>query len=391
MDLENRKNKLKKAFKENFNSDSTDLFSSSGRMEILGNHTDHNNGLVLVGAVDLDIMAATEKCENEVVLISENYGETKIDSNNLQKVKEEEGTNAALIKGVLFELKELGYHIGGFKAYADSILPAGSGISSSAAFECLIAEIENFYYNNDSMDRYDMAKIGQFAEKEYFGKPCGLLDQCGVAFGGVNLINFKNLNKPVIEHLSINIEPYHIVITNTGGDHSNLTSHYAAIPEEMKSVAKYFHKKVLAKVKKEEFYAALPELRKVVSDRAILRAIHFYDENERVKKGFRSLKNGKIKKFLEMVNESGNSSMEYLQNTCVPGSVTQNINLALALSKHLIHDGACRIHGGGFEGTILAFVHEDELEYYVEEMAEVFGKENVHQISIRNDGSKHLN
>ena len=376
-------------YKNYFNDDAKDLFSSSGRIEILGNHTDHNHGKVIVGAVNLDLLAATKKSKS-IHLYSEGYEEIKLDLTDLEKKKEEEGTNKAIIKGVLVKMMDLGYKVGGFTAYVNSILPAGSGISSSAAFECLIAEIENYYYNNDSMNRFDMAKASQFAEHIYFGKPCGLLDQCGVAFGGINKIDFSKIDNPTVTHLDFNLEGYSLVLVNTGGSHSNLTDAYASIPQEMKSVAKYFGKNTLSEVDEKIFYDSIKELRNHVNDRAILRAIHFYNENKTVESGFNALKNCDKDAFLNAVKESGESSYMFLQNTCVPGSLTQNINLALAVSKKYVHDGAFRIHGGGFEGTILVFISNACVEAYIKQMVKIFGENNVHKISVRNEGSYHV-
>lgn len=392
MNIEERKNKLATCYHEKFQEEASDFFSSSGRMEILGNHTDHNHGMVLVGAIDLDLMAAAKKNSSSVItVVSENYGRVVVSLHHLAKIKDEEGTNTAIIKGVVTRMKKMGYAVGGFKAYIDSRVPAGSGVSSSAAFECLIVEILNYFYNDDKMDRYHMARIAQFAEKEYFGKPCGLMDQCGVAFGGVNRIHFKTINNPEIVHIEASFDPYQVVLVSTGGDHSNLTEHYAAILEEMKSIAHYFHKNYLSQVSEKRFRASIPELRKNgISDRAILRAFHFYHEMKTVRSGFRALKNGRIKRFIKAVQESGDSSYKYLQNTSIPGSTSQNINLALTLSSFTIKDGACRVHGGGFEGTILAFVHQKEVDHYCKVMSEVFGEENVHRISLRNQGAMHL-
>ena len=376
-------------YKNYFNDDAKDLFSSSGRIEILGNHTDHNHGKVIVGAVNLDLLAATKKSKS-IHLYSEGYEEIKFDLTDLEKKKEEEGTNKAIIKGVLVKMMDLGYKVGGFTAYVNSILPAGSGISSSAAFECLIAEIENYYYNNDSMNRFDMAIASQFAEHIYFGKPCGLLDQCGVAFGGINKIDFSKIDNPTVTHLDFNLEGYSLVLVNTGGSHSNLTDAYASIPQEMKSVAKYFGKNTLSEVDEKIFYDSIKELRNHVNDRAILRAIHFYNENKTVESGFNALKNCDKDAFLNAVKESGESSYMFLQNTCVPGSLTQNINLALAVSKKYVHDGAFRIHGGGFEGTILVFISNACVEEYIKQMVKIFGENNVHKISVRKEGSYHV-
>lgn len=378
-------------FKKYYNENPTDLFSSSGRIELLGNHTDHNHGDVLVGAVNLDLLASCQKtCDYIISIYSEGYGESVVDIMNLEKNSSENGTNKALIKGCVYKMKELGYKVGGFKAYVNSILPAGSGISSSAAYECLIIEILNYYYNNDNMPRFDIAKIGQFAESEYFNKPCGLLDQCGVSFGGINKISFKDINNPVVTHLEYDFKGYDLILVNTGGDHSNLTADYASIPSEMKSVANFFGKYYLSEVDESLFYENISKLREVVSDRAILRAIHFYNENKVVEKGFEAIKNDDLSLFLAQIQNSGDSSYKYLQNTWNNKNTKQNINLALALASHYIQDGACRVHGGGFEGTILCFVSINETTEFIKNMSKVFTDKNVHKISVRNEGSHHI-
>ena len=382
---------LKEGFIKEFFLEPKDYFSSSGRIEILGNHTDHNHGLVLVSAVNLDITCASIKTnDNKIEIYSEGFSRFEINLNDLKRRKNEEGTSISLVKGIVNKLLELNYFVGGFKAYIKSNVPAGSGISSSAAFECLIVEILNYYYNNDAISKIDIAKISQYAENVYFNKPCGLLDQCGVAFGGINMIDFKSTNNPLITHIETSFEPYDLILVNCGGDHSLLTPYYASIKEEMEQVASFFNKKSLREVQYKKFFTSLNDLRNKVSDRAILRAFHFYNENKLVKKAFKCIKNNNIKGFLKCINESGYSSYMYLQNTCTYDSYKQNINLALRLSKELIKDGACRIHGGGFEGTILAFVHKNESESYIKKMCEVYGKESVYKVSSRNSGPIHL-
>ena len=385
--LETIKNTLKEKYIKTFNEENSDFFSSSGRMEILGNHTDHNHGLVLVGAINLEIIcAASKRNDNIIKVFSEGYGLIEFDTRNISKQKEESGKTIALIKGVCSKIKELGLSIGGFNAYIKSNVPAGSGVSSSAAFECLIVKILNYYYNADKIDNFTSASVAQYAENVYFDKPCGLLDQCGVAFGGVNMIDFKSIKNPKVVHLEPDFKDYEIIITNCGGDHSSLTEHYSSIRKEMEDVAHFFHKKQLRNVPYNTFFENIKELRNYVSDRAILRAIHFYNENNLVKKGFSYLKHNNIKGFLKCINDSGNSSYMLLQNTCVPGNLTQNLNLALTLSKNIIKDGAVRVHGGGFEGTILAFVNKNEVDNYVEKMSKVFLKDNVYRVNLRNYG-----
>lgn len=386
-----REEKLVDNFINYFNDKPSDIFSSSGRIELLGNHTDHNHGVVLVGAVNLDLLAAVRETSDDTITVySEGYTESKININDLTKNESEYGNNIAILKGVVYKMKELGYNVGGFKAYINSILPAGSGISSSAAYECLIIEILNYYFNNDKMDRFDIARIGQFAESEYFGKPCGLLDQCGVAFGGINRIDFSDIKNPKVTHIEYSFNDYSLVLVNTGGSHSNLTAEYKAIPDEMREVANYFNKNYLNDVDELLFLNNIKELRTKVSDRAILRAIHFYNENKIVDKGFNSLVNNDIKGFLASITASGNSSYKYLQNTYVRTSNTQNINIGLALAERYINDGACRVHGGGFEGTILCFINNAEVTEFINKMSLVFSTNNVHKIGVRNEGSYHV-
>lgn len=389
MNLEQRKSKLKAKFHGLFLQENTDYFSSSGRIELLGNHTDHNRGSVIVGAVDLDILAATRKREDrKVVIYSKGYPKIslQIDDRNLRE--EESGKSIAIVRGVLHRLFELGYCIGGFSCYLESSVYAGAGVSSSAAYECLIVAILNDYYNENRISPLQMAEIAQYSESVYFMKPCGLLDQCGVAFGGVNRIDFKDISCPVVENIQADFSPYCLVLVNTGGSHSHLTEQYKAITEEMKAVANFFGKEYLREVSEPVFIQKLKELRERVSDRAVQRAMHFFEENKIVEKGFAFLKEKQIEKFLECVDRSGRNSYELLQNNINVSSERQNISLAIGLTRELLSRGAVRVHGGGFEGTILAFVHREDLKDYLQVMRNVFGRNNVHDVEIRNCGAK---
>lgn len=389
MNLEQRKSKLKAKFHDLFLQENTDYFSSSGRIELLGNHTDHNRGSVIVGAVDLDILAATRKREDrKVVIYSKGYPKIslQIDDRNLRE--EESGKSIAIVRGVLHRLFELGYCIGGFSCYLESSVYAGAGVSSSAAYECLIVAILNDYYNENRISPLQMAEIAQYSESVYFMKPCGLLDQCGVAFGGVNRIDFKDISCPVVENIQADFSPYCLVLVNTGGSHSHLTEQYKAITEEMKAVANFFGKEYLREVPEPVFIQKLKELRERVSDRAVQRAMHFFEENKIVEKGFAFLKEKQIEKFLECVDRSGRNSYELLQNNINVSSERQNISLAIGLTRELLSRGAVRVHGGGFEGTILAFVHREDLKDYLQVMRNVFGRNNVHDVEIRNCGAK---
>ena len=300
--------------------------------------------------------------------------------------EEEYGKSVALARGVVKGLKDRGYEVGGFVAVTESTIFRGAGVSSSAAFELLITEILNDLYLGGKVDAVQKAIVSQYAENEYFGKPCGLLDQSGISLGGINKIDFKDPAAPEIETLSAP-EGYTLVITNTGGSHAALTEHYAAIKTEMHEVANFFGKQFLRDVKPEKFFAEIPALRKKVSERAILRACHFYEENERVDAAAAALKSGNTKEFLAAVEASGKSSLNCLQNCFVPGSSEQPVTLALHISDRIVKDGAVRVHGGGFAGTILAYLADAETEEYVAEMGKLFGSENVFTATVRKPGA----
>ena len=360
-------------------------FSSPGRAEIVGNHTDHNCGKVLVSALSCDILAAVLPQEHVVEILSEGHSPIRVDISDLAVREEERGKSVSLVRGVLAFLRKRG-NICGFTAYTASSIFRGAGVSSSAAFSVLIAAIENALAFGGSLTPLEEAMAGQFAENVYFGKPCGLLDQCGVAFGGLNKIDFKDPAAPSVTPLRP-LRGYSVILTNTGGSHASLTSHYAAIRKEMGDVAAFFGKKCLREVGKEELFSRLPALKKRVSERAILRSIHFFEENERVELAAVALKTGNTPLFLEQVQKSGESSCKLLQNCFVPGSVIQPLPLALKLSEELIKDGAFRIMGGGFAGVVLAFVRTGREREYVEGMARVFGEDSVLMASLRASGA----
>jgi len=366
------------------------FFSSSGRAEILGNHTDHNLGKVIVSAISCDIVAAVKKRDDGLVEIYSNkFYPIHFNIRDTRLRPEEKGRSYALARGVVEGVKRKGYRLGGVTVYTASNIFRGAGVSSSAAFEVLIAEIFNALYCGGKLTPADKAEIGCYAENAYFGKPCGLLDQTGVAVGGMNKVDFINPSTPKCERLSPP-KGYRIVITNAGGNHASLTEYYAAIKDDMSAVAAFFGKKYLREVDEKEFYAAIPSLREKLKDkgeRAILRAIHFFDENRRVDRAAEALKSDDVSEFLKAVNDSGESSLTCLQNAFVPGSGVQPIPLALKISKDIIKDGAVRLHGGGFAGTIIAFVSEGEAEEYINRMGEAFGKESVFSADIRKVGT----
>ena len=391
-----RYEKIQNKFVELFGDGDISFFSTSGRSEIIGNHTDHNHGLVMAAGIDLDAVAAVKKTDdNKVYLVSEGYKDMNvIDLNDLTLQIKERGTTNALIRGIAYHLKEdLNFNIGGFKAYVQSDVFSGSGLSSSAAIEVLIYTIFNFLYNEGTLDNVEGAKTSQWAENNYFGKPCGLMDQTACALGKLVFIDFNDPANPIIEGLDFdfNKEGYSIIITDVHADHADLTQEYAAITQEMKAVAKYYGKEYLRDVSENVFYSGLMNLREQVSDRAIMRAIHFFDENKRVLQAREAIKNNDLKSFFDAINKSGESSWKLLQNTHATGSLNQAMTLALALSQKILDgEGACRIHGGGFGGTILAFVPKKIHDFYISEMEKVFGKDACCELSVRPVGTTNV-
>ena len=366
------------------------MVSAPGRTEIGGNHTDHNRGRVLAASVNLDTLAAVSAREDMVVHVhSDGYPAMTIDLASLDKRPEEEGTTAALIRGVAARMAELDYKIGGFDAVITSTVASGSGLSSSAAFEVMTCAILDALYNGFGMDSKVRAKIGQYAENVYFGKPSGLLDQMASAFGGLVTVDFRH-DDPDVRPMSYDFarKGYALVVVGTGGSHDDLTDEYAAIPAEMKQVAAALGASVLREIAPKDMERAIPQLKNKVSDRAILRALHFYDENERVDKLVAALEDGDITTFFEMLIASGESSWKLLQNLYVAGSDNEEMPLALELSRRMLEGcGAWRIHGGGFAGTILVFLPKDMVAEYTERMNAVFGEGAVTPLMIRADGA----
>ncbi len=384
---ENRIQNVENIFYEKEGEKPSYVFSSSGRAEIMGNHTDHNHGLVIVASISCDIVASVKGTNDNIVKVcSVGYPDVVVDIDDLEVKSEEFGTSNALVRGVAKALKDRGYNLKGFTAYTDSNIFKGAGVSSSAAFEVLMVEIFNTLYLNGEINDVERAIISQFAENVYFNKPCGLLDQSGISIGSLVKLDFETPNKPLISKLS-SPKGYSLVITNTGGDHASLTSHYADIRKEMEEVSSYFGKKVLREVSYEEFLNEVPNLKEKFSSRAILRAIHFYEENERVIKTEKALREGNVQEFLKNVNLSGISSIGLLQNCYVPGETNQPVVLGIEFSRAIIKDGAVRVHGGGFAGSILAIVNDNEVNEYVLKMQKVFGAENVFKAQIREVGT----
>jgi len=390
-----RYQKLISQFKKKFNLEKGYFFSTPGRAEIGGNHTDHNNGCVLAGAVNFDSIAVALPTEDQIITIySDSYSEAfVVDLKNKKPIVGEKHTTNALIRGIAVRFLELGYNASGFKAIISSDVLPGSGLSSSASIEVLIATIFNTLFNQGIISPEKLALIGQYAENVFFGKPCGLMDQTACAFGGIISIDFKNPAVPVIEQINFNLEKYNygLIVVNTGGDHADLTDDYAAIPEEMKAVAKALGKKTARELSRAEIIGNMNELRKKTSDRAVLRALHFVEENARARNQIEELKKKDFTSFLKLVNDSGISSYCYLQNVfSIQRIKDQSVALALELSSNFINnlgEGACRIHGGGFAGTILAFLPMAQVKTYTKLMESVFGDNSVVALNFRFYGS----
>ncbi len=355
------------------------VFSAPGRTEIGGNHTDHQRGKVLAGAVDLDAIAcAAPNGSGEVRIFSEGYGLTGISIAELDRVKDEENTSKAIVRGTLAAIAAKGYSIGGFDAYVISDVPGGSGLSSSACFEVLIGVMVNGLFCGGAIEPAEIAKIGQYAENVYFGKPSGLLDQMGCAIGGIVSIDFKDKDHPDYHAVDFDFSDagYALCIVDTGADHADLTDDYAAVPAEMRSVASYFGKEVLSEVDEADFYANVPAIRKKMGDRAVMRAMHYYTDCRRVDQQVEALENRDFERFLGLVSSSGHSSYMYLQNVdTYRDPAHQPVAVALAMARYyLAGRGARRVHGGGFAGTIQAFVPLDMVDDFKKGMDSVLGE-----------------
>lgn len=385
------KTALDAAFREAFDTVPTRYFSAPGRTEIGGNHTDHQRGRVLAAAVDLDTRAAVApNGTNTIRVLSEGYPLCTIDLDDLCPKAEECGSTAALIRGVAARFAEMGCKIAGFDAYVTSTVLPGSGLSSSAAFEVLIGTVINTLFFESKAAPAEIAAIGQHAENVYFGKPCGLMDQMASAVGGLVAIDFADPVQPDVRPVDFDFSAcgHALCIIDTRASHADLTDEYAAIPAEMAAVSAYFGKKVLTEVPEGDFSAAIPALRRTCGDRAVLRAMHFYQEDRRAAAQAEALLRGDFNRFLELVRQSGRSSWMYLQNVTVPGSDAQQaVALALALCDEALQSrGACRVHGGGFAGTIQAFVPLDLLEAFKTRMEAVLGENTCLVLSVRPSG-----
>ncbi|MGN0641709.1 MAG: galactokinase [Huintestinicola sp.] len=364
------------------------IFSAPGRTEVGGNHTDHNRGCVLAAAVGLDVIAIVVPTDDMTITVkSEGFPADTVDISDLSVHDEEKNSSASLIRGVASGFAKNGFDIGGFKAYTTSNVLKGSGLSSSAAFEVLMGTILSYLYNDGKVTAVKIAQIAQYAENVFFGKPSGLMDQMASSVGGFITIDFKDTENPVIDSISYDFAAsgYSLCIVDTKGNHADLTPEYAAIPKEMKSVAEYFGKSELRDISKEMILENISDVRKACGDRAVARAFHFFDDNERVAKEAEALKNGDINAFLRQITASGNSSFKYLQNIfACKCPEEQGMVMGLYMSENLLDGrGATRVHGGGFAGTIQAFVPNDMLEKYSEGMEMVFGKGSCYKLYLR--------
>ena len=366
------------------------VYSTPGRSEVCGNHTDHQHGEVLAAAINLDIIAVVAKDDTKIKILSDDYDIEAIHIDDLTLRENEKESSEGLIRGILARFQQLQYKIGGFVGYMTSDVLQGSGLSSSAAFEVMIGTILSGMYNDMKVDPVTIAKIGQYSENVYFGKPCGLMDQCACSVGSLIHIDFKDNENPIVEKINVDFPRFHhsLCIVDVHASHADLTEDYASIPEELKEVDHFFHQEYLRDVDEKEFYEHLTEVREAVNDRAVLRAIHVFKENKRVQQAVQSLKQEDFDTFKTIVKASGESSFKYLQNIYSNHYVGQQaVSLALALSEDLLGaHGVCRVHGGGFAGTIQAFVEDDYVEAYKQGIEKYFGEGSCHILKIRKYG-----
>lgn len=386
-----QKNLLDAGFREAFGGEPERYFSAPGRTEIGGNHTDHQRGRVLAAAVNLDTLAAVRvNGTGTIRILSQGYPMSVVGLNQLEPQAEEVNTTPALIRGVAARFVQLGCRVEGFDAYCTSTVLPGSGLSSSAAYEVLIGTIINHLFFDGRVGQPEIAQIGQYAENVFFGKPCGLMDQTASAVGNLVSIDFFDKDKPVITPVDFDFSAcgHALCIIDTRASHADLTDEYAAIPGEIKKVCAHFGKEVLTQIDEQEFYAAIPALRKSCGDRAVLRCVHFYQDNARVPRQVAALQSGDFDTFLKLISESGRSSWMYLQNVIPAGyKEHQDVAVSLALCEHYLQGrGAFRVHGGGFAGTVQAFVPFDLLDSFRAGVDAALGAGACHVLSIRPQG-----
>ncbi len=379
---------LAKTFEQLFGEGDVCVFSAPGRTEVCGNHTDHQHGMVVAASVNVDVAVIARPEQDRVIRIkSGDYPVMNIDLDHLKPVPSENGTSIGLVRGVAAGLSQMGWKIGGFSACMVSDVLSGSGLSSSAAFEVAVGTILSGLYNDMEIDPVTLAIASQDAECRYFGKPCGLMDQMACAVGGLIYIDFNDPSKPVYKKVPFDFahHGHKLCIVDTKGSHASLTHEYAAVPADMNAVAAYFGKSCLREVVEADFMAAMPELRQKLDDRKVLRAFHFFEEEKRVEQLVRALEKGDLQAFLGLIRASGDSSDKYLQNVYPASDVAhQGLSVGLAVSDTVLKDrGACRVHGGGFAGTIQAFVPDDLADEYRQAIDHVFGEGACHVMQIR--------
>jgi len=385
--------KAVKEFVKIFGNKEIEIYSAPGRSEIGGNHTDHQYGKVLAASVNIDAIAVVKPTMDSTIHIkSEGYKRLDVDLSNLAINPLENGTTSALIRGVVAGMKERGYSVGGFEAYVTSQVISGSGLSSSAAYEVLIGTILSGIYNGSTVDSITIAQIGQEAENSYFGKPSGLMDQMACSVGGLIYIDFENPEDPHVEKIDVDFESFEhsLCIIDTKGSHADLTDDYAEIPVEMKKVASFFGADVLRQIKEEDFYKELSLIRKFAGDRAVLRTIHWFDENGRVENECKALREGNFNRFKELIWDSGQSSFKYLQNVySAHKPEDQSLAVALMMTRKILgNNGVWRVHGGGFAGTIQAFVPNTIVENYKTKIEQLFGRGSCYVLKVRPDGGR---
>lgn len=385
---------LVRSYQKKFPEEDVMIFTAPGRTEISGNHTDHNNGKVLAGSINLDCVGVAAKNHSgKVNIISETYDQSfVIDLEDLEPSDKKAGT-IDLVKGLLKGFLNAGYEIGGFNAYITSNVISAAGVSSSASFEMLLCSMLNTFFNGGRLDTVAYAHIGKFAENVYWDKASGLLDQMACAVGGLITIDFKDPAAPVVEKINFDFssQNYSLIIVNTGKGHADLSADYSSVPTEMKQVAKFFGKEVCAEITEEEVLERIGEVRAFAGDRSVLRALHFFEENKRVEKEVQALKEGRFEDFLKNITASGNSSWKWLQNCYTNSNPNeQGITVALALTELFLakkKKGACRVHGGGFAGVIMAMLPNELAEEYISYMEKAMGENNAYRMSIRPYGA----
>lgn len=370
------------------------IVSSPGRVEIGGNHTDHQGGNVVAASINIDNICFVKKTNDSIVSFSDElFGKNEIDISDLTIHEEEKSSTKAIIRGIAAKYKKSGYEIGGFVAYQDINVLVGSGLSSSACFEILVTEIFNYLYNDSKIDAVERAIISQWVENNYYGKPCGLMDQIAISVGSFVSIDFFDKEKPKIDKHSFSFSDYgyQLLILNTKADHADLTNEYSAITEEMKMISDYYDAERLSQVDEEVFYNDIRKLREdIKNDRAILRAYHYFNENSRAKELKQALKNSDIDSVLKLMEQSGASSYQFLQNVYASSDIkNQSISLALAMSKKYIGDsGICRVQGGGFAGTIQVITENEYVKEYIKNIGKIFGEDAIIPVEIRQSGTK---